>query len=973
MAVPICLVASTGGSTPAPDYRGVYFKTKDLLSAVNVYKLNQADYYLWYDGSNYIINTTAGTKPGAYFTSATQTGTFTAAGGASGEISVAEGEDYRIYLKEKDCVMVSVGLAGIPRTKQLTRRWDKISDKVTQDCMDLLYAWTSAENWQEQYYVDSPLAVGPRGEQDWPGRWRQVVVSRTRDEPDGITEILRLGFQQYTGTPSDPIDEAEARLGLEMGNVVTGDRVYRQDWRYVDPADHKIIVEKLVAIKTRTNPVVEGVAITGKFACSKIKAEPNEDGSIVISRTLTEIHSITAAGSPGAPTDLVALLPVITQEQELLNLFGFEPGDEEKLAYVYTNIDPAAATQTVCMETLLITDLEAIVGGTWNMVDRKFVEDPETGTATFAVLYIDETWLADYVADRNVIRGGTVSGWLRNLVLQATGEDQAQALDDFQLVMDELGGNFAAGTQYNKGDTVTYSATQYIFIAKHLGAWSASDVVEAHYLLNGRQLQHKGKGEYVVTGEMVSAYDGTAASDAIVVRAGDAFTVSDRRIGVRVWFRRSEAAKDTIVDPSGPGEAWTDWSYDSVTFYSHNFAVEDHQNGTFTIRQYGWALTDSEDDGFVTRIKPGITTSDQQMIIRTWPNVTQAIMLSLTDWDGGKARSNFSFVDPVFQSSTLFTHADCFIEDKTEAGYTVRQVLVFLETGVTEGDALVLHIKPSVTAEQQNIMVRIWPTVSEATKDTLVGGQGNARSAYTPPAFSAGTNYKNGDAVTYSATDYIFIVDHPAGAWDAADAIASAYVHADVFVDDRGRAGYTVRQVLVALSTAVTDAAALIIRVKSDNTGAPPILQRVWLHRTEAAKDTLMTASTGKARINYTFEGLEYWHSDALVDEVGNAGYNVRQVLVGYGSGYASAGSQWDLDYTIYKTFTRTRDNFVKEIAYQKYVAMRVSEKGAWDAIDDLATSPGGMVAGSDHVAHTGKGQFRASALSLTSVTDWQA
>ena len=944
MAYPDAVYVS---GTLTPDVTGIWYANGDFIDStypVYALKTNPENVFLYIiAGASWGIELSDEATPPPYggqsYWSLTPPGTgenpsgsyLPVYGGIVGTAVVAlySDPDIRICLQEKDAKMVSIGTAGLPRTKQLTRRWEKLKDKLAQDCVDFLYEYTSADNLSPLYYVDDPQAVGPRGAETWTGRWRQVSVGRTAAEPQGVTEVLRLGFQKHSADSDDPLDQDEARLGEGTGTPYTGDRQYRQDWRYTDPSDLDEIMVDLEAIASVEDPTVEGNPCTGIFACSKIKSQPNEDGSILISRTLTEIHSIAAVAG------LSSLYPVITQSQELLNLFGFEPGDEEKLLYIYSNIDPDS--QEICCETITPAQLEAIPDDDWIFSDRKFVIDKDTNVATFAVTFMKETWDATY-ADRHNVKGGTLSGWLRNIALQVTGESKVQALADFQeLVIDELGDIYAAANKYNKGDPAVYNSTPYICISPTTGTWDTNAWIHAHYLLNGKTLSHRGKGEYVVSGDMVAAYNGTAAADAIVTRAGEAFTENDRKVGVRVWFRRSEAAKDVLITKSS-GEAWADWTYEGDDFVSHNWTMEDHQNGQFTVRQFGWVLVDTPGDGFVTRIKPGLTANDQEVIIRSWANLTEDAMLALTDWETGLARLDDEFTAPVFEAGRTFTHADCFIEDRTEAGYTVRQVLVYLRDGLGASDALVLQVNKQVTAEQQRIVVRVWATVSEAEKVTLVGTIVSPGIAYA--------DFTN-DGINF--------------------------ISAGTYIDDRGRGGYTIRQVGVELQAGVAESDALTIRHVRPSDGGNLIWTRVWLHKTEANKNAL-TTDAGKATSNGSLAAVTYYHQQFNVAETGNGGYNITQTLVYFqgGGAYVAVGADtWDNDYAVSRTETRSADDKKKVTTYSQKIGETRTSKDAWDKIKTFEASV--IVINSDTVVKVGTGQYRYRCLTAATPGTWGA
>ena len=687
------------------------------------------------------------------------------------------------YFAEADAVLVSLDRSPIPRTIEMVRKWNHIDDKLSNSVQRAVDEYTSAGNASPSFSVTNPTAAGPRGLETHTGKWRGVRVFKQASEPDSLFQTLRLGYLSH-GTSGNPLDQAESRLGRSSGKPATGDQQVEQQWRYCDPADHEEILADLTAIKTVTDPSVDGQTMTGLFAVSEVRCAPNEDGSLFVSRVLTEMFTLDDTG------DLASILSLQTRQQELINRFGFEPGDEEKLLSIYPAISPAS--ETYAMDTLTPANLETHIGGTWTFVDRKFNEKPD-GTAEFLVLYMQETWDATYSADRKSVQGSTVSGYLRSLLVQVTGSDRTQALSDFDTITAEGGAAFSAGTNYNIGDPVVYSGTDYIFIEVHpAGAWNANHVVDAEYLLNGRNVAERGRGEFSVSGNMTSVYNGVLDADAVIVFQGDPNTEFDRYTMRRVWYRRSEAAKDTLVT-AGSGKARSSFVHETKTFGHQSYQVQDHGDGGFTVRQNLGEFFDETHDPMLIRIRPNITEYEQKMIARVWKHLTEAGKDALIA-SGGVARSDLTF------ETVLYTHGDVFVEDGEKQGYSVRQVLIEQHTGTTTATALILRLRAGVN--ETRLVQRVWLHVTTAAKNTLM---------------TAGSAARTNDTIE-----------------------GVVYTHADARAEDLGHGAYNVVQTLtdqtgtwVSFFEEEVDVVKLYTRTRDDKTRTITYIRHVKVTSTE--------------------------------------------------------------------------------------------------------------------------------------------
>lgn len=221
-------------------------------------------------------------------------------------------------------------------------------------------------------------------------------------------------------------------------------------------------------------------------------------------------------------------------------------------------------------------------------------------------------------------------------------------------------------------------------------------------------------------------------------------------------------------------------------------------------------------------------------------------------------------------------------------------------------------------------------------------------------------------------------------AWTAAASAASNRVCAarDLLLS-AGRA--VVRQTARITYSGTGDADATLIKIRAVGDSGKGLV-RVWPRRGTTAKDTL-TGSGGKAvsAYSYTFPGdgvaTSLVHVECTVDDHGDGSWTVMQILAENALALTTWATGYTYYYTVRKMFTRATDDDVKLVTYTKYVAMRSTEKAAWDAIHDWTPGNGNteIVEGSDGVVQKGKYQFLATWLTLDvtittgGVTNWGA
>jgi hypothetical protein len=223
-------------------------------------------------------------------------------------------------------------------------------------------------------------------------------------------------------------------------------------------------------------------------------------------------------------------------------------------------------------------------------------------------------------------------------------------------------------------------------------------------------------------------------------------------------------------------------------------------------------------------------------------------------------------------------------------------------------------------------------------------------------------------------------------AWTAAALAGPARVMGSrQYLLDGARA--VIRQSVKRSYVETTGADATVIKIRSVGDSGKGLV-RVWPRRSDTAKTTLTTGSgAAVSGTTYTFPGdtgaTTLVHVECVVDDHGDGTFSVMQILAQNAEVLEVWASAYTYYYSVRKMFTRTSDDQVKLVTYTKYVAMRSTEKKAWDAIQGWAPSPANanhkIVEGSDGVVQKGKYQFLATWLTLDAtittggVRDWEA
>mgnify|MGYP001563591099 CR=1 FL=1 len=154
------------------------------------------------------------------------------------------------------------------------------------------------------------------------------------------------------------------------------------------------------------------------------------------------------------------------------------------------------------------------------------------------------------------------------------------------------------------------------------------------------------------------------------------------------------------------------------------------------------------------------------------------------------------------------------------------------------------------------------------------------------PAWVTSTAYVVGNRVISSSTRYICLTAHTSGTfstdlaaakWLALDAWSYADRKFSVESDNTGTFSVLLQREKWQTGTTTQDA---VVSIEPSLGSQKARIQRIWYRRTTAAKDTLITATTGAARIAYTFEGTSYTHEGVRCDEGSYGEWTITQTLV---------------------------------------------------------------------------------------------
>ena len=387
--------------------------------------------------------------------------------------------------------------------QEAVRGWKLTASDKAPMLLEFLKVYTDATNTNPLTYIDNPLAQ----DNQYDGRYRQAYAKRIKNEANEIwlIQVLRLGFLE---------DFSDDEWRLQTGSTIPITESLRLIRRlpHVNPefADDMLVARRTVT--SVDDPYADGEQYTGKFAVSEVRSDKDEDGSITFTETLTELNEVEDID------DLSALSPRVLQKNEILELFGFDEGEGDYLAYMWDEMDPEDQDNLMNIpDASLVSD---IAGAGWTYADRKF-EVKKDGTAGFTVAFRAVNWTniqtvsgrkeiaRDVLTQRGSVEGhgmtwGRLSrgvpaddadeagSWIRpdtNGAIQ--GVSLREGADGERMIMVQQGITFdysspspwASPTDYKCGDIVSESGNDYICTVDHTSGTFATDLANGRWTL----------------------------------------------------------------------------------------------------------------------------------------------------------------------------------------------------------------------------------------------------------------------------------------------------------------------------------------------------------------------------------------------------------------------------------------------------------------------------------------------------------
>ena len=193
--------------------------------------------------------------------------------------------------------------------------------------------------------------------------------------------------------------EGAARLVRKDKVVTENGFVLIRAWPYLDNQTADTLSTTLDAVATYSGPKADNQTYAGTFVNSKvelIEGNPDsDDRADTIQQSLILVSDIPVdAGGQESADALAALTPQITQENEILQPFALTTGEEDTLAYIYSNIDPTDRNNCIAIPDADLVSQVAnadTTGITWTYVDRKF-EQLKDNTGRFTLLFKQVVW-----------------------------------------------------------------------------------------------------------------------------------------------------------------------------------------------------------------------------------------------------------------------------------------------------------------------------------------------------------------------------------------------------------------------------------------------------------------------------------------------------------------------------------------------------------------------------------------------------
>lgn len=242
---------------------------------------------------------------------------------------------------------------------QITRGWRYVNPTAADGLMTSLAAVTSYANGVKadaQLYADTFIS--------------STVTSQREDDH---TETI---YQTVTKVKS-AIDSADADLIKIEGDPKERGAVVIRAWHYIDPTDADTIFATLNNIKSYASGIkADNQLYSGKFICSRVVPETQEDRTVRITQWNTRVVAVTSADT--------LVNPLVDREKEIIHPFGEGTGTGYGIIFRYLNLDPTTDTKCIAIaDTKLEAKMDA--AKTYDLIDRK-TQTSDDRTMTFYLL-----------------------------------------------------------------------------------------------------------------------------------------------------------------------------------------------------------------------------------------------------------------------------------------------------------------------------------------------------------------------------------------------------------------------------------------------------------------------------------------------------------------------------------------------------------------------------------------------------------
>jgi len=185
--------------------------------------------------------------------------------------------------------------------------------------------------------------------------------------------------------------EADARLVSRKGELEGNGFVLTRMWPFIDATLAVTLTDALRGTATINNPKADNLAYSGTFVRSDVESkEGSGDNDDMNQRYVNIVDTLIKVATVSNIDSLAALQNIIIQENEILNAFGLDEGEEDIITYIFFDINPASRAAFMAISDANM--VSSLPGSGWTYVDRKF-EDQKDGTARVSVIFKKETYL----------------------------------------------------------------------------------------------------------------------------------------------------------------------------------------------------------------------------------------------------------------------------------------------------------------------------------------------------------------------------------------------------------------------------------------------------------------------------------------------------------------------------------------------------------------------------------------------------